>query len=66
MTGRGGIRQRVAQSFRNVFRNFARVKRAFEFVGSDEDVHGYNFIVCSFLSFRAKRGEVEESLDIQK
>src|SRR5207245_79801 len=36
------IRQRVAQPFCNVFGNFPRVERSFEFVWGNQDFHHHN------------------------
>ena len=40
------IRQHIEKTFRNVLPDLSRVQRAFEFVRSDENSHGYNFTRC--------------------
>ena len=56
------IRQRIAQSLRDVFSSLARGEDAFELIGGDENSHSYNFNAYPILSFRAKRSGVEEFL----
>jgi hypothetical protein len=39
----------IAQSFRDILRDLARIERAFKFIWGNQDFHGYNFIARQAL-----------------
>ena len=56
------IRHRDDVDLRIGLGHFARIERAFEFIGRDQNAHETGFSPEAPLSFRAERSEVEESL----
>src|SRR5436190_10146181 len=44
-----GIRQNVAQTGRDVLRNFSGAEASFELVGSDENTHGRKLLLPSYV-----------------